>query len=64
MDKSYYEIRASCKLMAYLHRKAGDKSLYIEVYEDDHHEYRALFAPVSESDLPLKIIKHEYKEFN
>lgn len=57
MNKSYYEIRETSKLIDYVYKLAAKYALWIEIYQDDTHEYRALFSPDSTSHLPLTITK-------
>lgn len=55
MNKSYYEIRATSKLVDYVYKFAAKYALWIEIYQDDLYEYRALFSPNSASLLPTTI---------
>lgn len=55
MNKSYNEIRSTCKLVDYVYKLACNSALWIEIYEDNTHEYRALFSPESSSPFPSTI---------
>jgi hypothetical protein len=57
MNKGYNEIRETCKLVDYVYKLAAKCALWIEIYQDDTHEYRALFSPNSTSQFPLTITK-------
>jgi hypothetical protein len=61
MNKSYHEIRHSCLLVDYQYRLAGNSGLWVEIYEDQTHQYQALFSKDTTlvSDLPITITKHE-----
>lgn len=61
MNKSYHEIRHSCRLVDFQYKLAGNSGLWVEVYEDSTHEYHALFPKDTTlvTDLPLTITKHE-----
>lgn len=59
MNKSYHEIRKTSKLIDYLYRKAANGDMWIEVYQDEKNEYRALFSSDSTAQLPLTIVQHE-----
>ena len=56
-NKSYNEIRETCKLIDYVYKLACKSSLWIEIYQDSIHEYRALFSPTGTSYHPLTITK-------
>ncbi|MFY8212233.1 MAG: hypothetical protein ACOVLB_06195 [Candidatus Nanopelagicus sp.] len=56
-NKGYQEIRDSCLLIDYEYKFAAKYALWIEVYQDRTHEYRALFSPQGTSLLPLTITK-------
>jgi hypothetical protein len=55
MNKGYNEIRETCLLIDYVHKFAAKGSLWIEIYQDKTHEYRALFSPTGTSLFPLTI---------
>lgn len=55
MNKSYYEIRETSKLIDYVYKLAAKYALWIEIYQDDLYEYRALFSPTITSHLPTTI---------
>lgn len=57
MNKSYNEIRESCLLIDYVYKLAAKCALWIEIYQDKTHEYRALFTPDSTSLFPITITK-------
>jgi hypothetical protein len=57
MNKGYNEIRETCKLVDYFYKLACNSALWIEVYQDSTHEYRALFSPNRTCLLPLTITK-------
>jgi hypothetical protein len=61
MNKSYHEIRHTCQLVDFQYKLAGNSGLWVEVYQDDTHEYRALFPKDTTlvTDLPITITKHE-----
>ena len=54
-NKSYYEIRKSCKLVDYAMKLAGKHPIWIETYQDKSTTYRAIFNPDSQSHLPSTI---------
>lgn len=56
-NKSYYEIRESCKLHDYHMVYAGKNPVWVETYKKDGITYRAVFSPDSTSHLPSTIIK-------
>ena len=55
MNKSYNEIRESCLLIDYEYKLAAKCGLWIEIYQDKTHEYRALFSPDSTDLFPITI---------
>lgn len=55
MNKGYNEIRETCLLVDYVYKLACKSALWIEIYQDKTHEYRALFSPESISPFPLTI---------
>ena len=57
MNKGYNEIRETCLLVDYVYKLACKSALWIEIYQDKTHEYRALFSPTGTSLLPLTITK-------
>lgn len=61
MNKSYHEIRNSCLLVDYCYKLAGISGLWVETYQDNLHEYCALFSSddTTISTLPLTITKYE-----
>lgn len=54
-NKSYYEIRASSKLIDYDMKFAGKHPIWVETYKDNDTTYRAIFSPESTSHLPSTI---------
>ena len=59
----YHEIRQGCKLIDYDLKLAGKGKLWVEVYRDEHYEYRALFPDVSDwSAVPMTILTHPIHE--
>lgn len=65
MDRKleYYEIRKTCKLIDYGLKLAGKGKLWVEVYQDDKYEYRALFPDVLDwSQVPMTILTHPIHE--
>ena len=54
-NKSYYEIRATSKLIDYDMKFAGKSPIWIETYQDESMTYRAIFSPDSTSHLPSTI---------
>jgi hypothetical protein len=54
-NKSYYEIRATSKLIDYDMKFAGKHPIWIETYKDESKTYRAIFSPDSLSHLPSTI---------
>ena len=61
MNKSYNEIRHSCRLVDFQYKLAGNSGLWVEVYQDKTHQYNALFSKDTTlvTALPLTITKHE-----
>ena len=57
MNLTYNQIREQCKFVDYVYKLAGKHGLWIEIYQDLVHEYRALFTPDSTSQLPITITK-------
>lgn len=55
MNKSYNEIRKTCKLIDYVYKVACKSGLWVEIYQDDVHEYRALFSTDGTNTFPLTI---------
>lgn len=55
----YNEIRKTCKLIDYLYRKAANGDMWIEVYQNDKYEFRALFSSTSTSHFPMTVTYHE-----
>lgn len=53
--KSYNEIQESCLLTDYVYKLAAKHALWIEIYQDKTHEYRALFSPNSTNLFPITI---------
>ena len=58
-NKSYHEIRATSLLAGCSYKKAGDASLFVEHYVDEHREYFALFSEKPNSYLPITITYNE-----
>lgn len=54
-NKSYYEIRESCKLVDYELKYAAKNPIWIETYSGCGVTYRAIFSPESQSHLPSTI---------
>lgn len=66
-NPGYHEIRETCLLVGYEYKFVGKHALWIEVYEDKQHEYRALFTPSSVNLFPITITKQlldESRKFN
>ena len=59
MNKSYYEIRETCKLVEYDMKLVGKFPIWVETYQDENNTYRALFSPGSTSLLPTTITTHQ-----
>ena len=61
MNKGYHEIRHSCQLVDFYYKLAGNSGLWVEVYQDQTHQYCALFPKDTTlvTDLPITITKHE-----
>jgi hypothetical protein len=55
MIKGYNEIRATCMLVDYSYKLAGNAGLWVEHYVDEQREYFALFGDKSHSHFPLTI---------
>ena len=58
MNKSYLEIRATCRLVSYDRKLAAGCPVYIETYRDNTHEYCAIFSLDSDSSLPVTITSY------
>lgn len=58
MNKSYYEIRETCKLVDYAMKFAGKFPIWVETYQDEFNTYNALFSPGSTSLIPTTITTH------
>lgn len=58
MNKSYLEIRATCKLVGYERKLAAGCPVYIETYRDSTHEYNAIFSLSSTSAIPVTITQY------
>lgn len=59
---SYNEIRETWLPRNYEYKFLGKHALWIEVYEDTQHEYRALFTPNSLNLFPITITKQQLDE--
>ena len=67
MNLTYNQIREQCQFVDYVYKLAGKHGLWIEIYQDLVHEYRALFTPDGTSQLPVTITKvplHEPQRFD
>lgn len=63
MKTKYSEIRETCKLVEYSLKLAGKGKLWIEVYQDEQYEYRALFPDLDDwSSMPMTILTHKLHE--
>lgn len=52
-NKSYNEIVNTCILTSYSEEFTGKTSIWVEVWEDACHTYKALFSPDNPSIFPL-----------
>lgn len=63
MNKSYLELRKTCKLVDYAHKLAAGGELYVETYTDGIHQYQALFTLNSASQFPVTITTIKQDDF-
>lgn len=52
-NKSYNEIVSTCKLIDYKLELAANARLWVEYWQDEKKEYRALFSETGNSAFPL-----------
>lgn len=64
MNKSYLEIRATCKLVTYERKWAAGCPVYIETYRDATHEYNAIFSLDSTSPFPITITQYAISDLS
>ena len=63
MKTKYNEIRETCRLIDYSLKLAGKGRLWVEVYQDEQYEYRALFPDLDDwSSVPMTILTHKLHE--
>lgn len=55
MNKSYWEIVKTCKLLAYREEFAAKGSVWKEYWQDTDRKYTALFSNQDTTQLPLTI---------